>query len=259
MIRSLESDGVVAAVVTRSPEIVAVINAPATPFGNITIVFDSHPRPEHPLGAAFLMFQKAEDAAAYLDKLFAVDPAILRDLSWQTQMLSRYSAHVIGLKYSTEEETLASVYEANIKLLNYGENIKGAVSREAATQAELLELREVLKRQRDTREKACLAEEEAARKLKDLRKEVENARQFVLSLVNPEIGNGPPAYRGTGSHNSHPHDHKPGRGDELSANGRGISATIHSAGKSSSGSGWGNSGLQGQKSSSASQVCWTLL
>jgi hypothetical protein len=225
-------------VVTRSPEIVAIINAPKTPFGNVTIVFDSHPRPEHPLGAAFLMYQNPKDAAAYLDKLFEVDPAIMRDLSWQTQMLSRYSAHVISLKYSTEEETIASVYDANIKLLNYSETIKIATEREAATQAELSALRDVLKRQREAREKACLEEEEAARKLERLRKEVESARQFVFSLVN---GNGP---------SSHGYDDRgPRRTDEPMADKKG-KGNQHTAQPSmNTGWGWGASASQTKKTS----------
>lgn len=243
--RSLVSDGAVAAVVTRSPEIVAVINAPRTPFGNVTIVFDSHPRPEHPLGAAFLMYQSPRDAAAYLDKLFEVDPAIMRDLSWQTQMLSRYSAHVISMKYSTEEETITSVYEANIKLLNYSENIKEAISREAATQAELSTLRDALKRQREAREKACQEEEEAARKLDSLRKELDSARQFVLSLVNP--GAEPP--RG----HAESHDGRKTRrvDDPISdKKGKQWGQSVHTG----SGIGWGIPSSQQEKKSNASQV-----
>jgi hypothetical protein len=174
-------EGACAAVVTRSPEIVSIMSIPAA-TGNLLVIFDSHNRPEHPLGAAFLLFYSPDAAATYLSKLFAVDASIMRDMNWQTQMLSHYSAHVMKARPFTEEENIKAVYDANIKLLKASAELKEAMAQESEVQAKLHEVRERLDRQKEARRHASLAEAEAGEKLQKLRGELEEARSFANSL-----------------------------------------------------------------------------
>jgi len=150
--------------------------------GNILVTFDSHNRPEHPLGAAFLLFYSPDDAASYLSKLFAVDASIMRDMNWQTQMLSHYSAHVMKARQFTDEENMQAIYDANIKLLKASIELKEAMARESEVQAKVNEVREKLDRQKEARRHASLAEAEAGEKLRKLRNELEEARVFASSL-----------------------------------------------------------------------------
>jgi hypothetical protein len=177
-------EGACAAVVTRAPEIVSIMSIPAERGrnGNLLVIFDSHNRPEHPLGAAFLLFYSPDDAATYLSRLFAVDASIMRDMNWQTQMLSHYSAHVMKARPFTEEEDMQAVYDANIKLLKTSMELKEAVARESEVQAKVNEVRQNLDRQKEARRQASLAEAEANLKLRNLRKELEEAREFASSL-----------------------------------------------------------------------------
>ena len=150
--------------------------------GSIIVIFDSHPRPEHPLGAAFLLFYNPDDAATYLSKLFEVDASIMRDNNWQTQMLSRYSAHIMRARPYTEEQDIKAVYDANIKLLKTSVAINEALIREREVQSEVGELRQKLERQKAVRQQASSAEAEAEKKLRALRKELESAREFAKSI-----------------------------------------------------------------------------
>lgn len=89
----------VAAVLTKSPEILAMFCIPVAIAGlpkRIYAVFDSHSRPDtHPEGSAFIFFPTAHLAAEYLAGLLGVDEAIMKapDLQWQTEMLMTYSTH----------------------------------------------------------------------------------------------------------------------------------------------------------------------
>ncbi|KIM31026.1 hypothetical protein M408DRAFT_65506 [Serendipita vermifera MAFF 305830] len=181
--RSLSRGGACAAVVTRSPEIVSVISIPAQGDDNgFIVIFDSHPRPKHPLGAAFLIFYSPDDAATYLSNLFQVDASIMRDNNWQTQMLSRYSAHILQARSFSEEEGKKAVYDANISLLKLSVAIKEASTKEEEVQLNLSKLRQELERQREARHQAASAEADANRKLQALRKELADAREFAESL-----------------------------------------------------------------------------
>lgn len=57
------------------------------------MVFDSHPRPDHPNGAGFTFSTSMDVTAIYLDNLLAIDQSILSDhsLQWQTQLLANFS------------------------------------------------------------------------------------------------------------------------------------------------------------------------
>jgi len=154
-------------------------------MGDLLVIFDSHNRPEHPLGAAFLLFQSPDEAAAYLSKLFAVDASIMRDSNWQTQMLSHYSAHVMKARSFTEEEHEQALYTANIRLLKISAQMKEAEDLESLTKLEVNATRQKLDDQREARRQASLAEEEANRRLRALRKELEAARELARSLSGP--------------------------------------------------------------------------
>lgn len=57
------------------------------------MVFDSHPRREHPDGAGFIFSTSIDATAEYLDNLLAIDKKILSDpsLQWQSQLLANFS------------------------------------------------------------------------------------------------------------------------------------------------------------------------
>lgn len=91
-----------AAVITKSPEIIAVMCIPTptnTTFPYTYAVFDSHARPKlHPTGLAFLFFPLIQQVAQYLSDLLRVDPSLLRqgDLQWQFEMLTTFSARIFS-------------------------------------------------------------------------------------------------------------------------------------------------------------------
>jgi hypothetical protein len=86
----------VASVITRSPEIVLCLKV-SVETNDIFIVFDSHPRPSHPLGSGFVLNSSAEATAAYLDELLSFDSSILSDpsLRWQAELLGHFSSHIL--------------------------------------------------------------------------------------------------------------------------------------------------------------------
>lgn len=198
-IRTLVSNGPSAAIITRAPEIVALMNIPPArsryesgwstrPAGNKMVIFDSHPRPEHPLGAAFLVFPNPNEAATYLSKLFEVDAALLADPNnWQTQMLTRYSAHILKARQSTEQEELDALYSANVKLLGVNVQMKEALIRESDVQSELAALRERLEAMKERRKQASKEETDAEKRLRALKRELEDAKELVKSFPGVQI------------------------------------------------------------------------
>ena len=70
-LQQVESSAV-ALVLTRPPEIVSVLRI-ATDQSPVFVTFDSHPRQDHPEGAAFVLHNTLESAAAYLAELLKVD------------------------------------------------------------------------------------------------------------------------------------------------------------------------------------------
>lgn len=91
----------VAAVITKSPEIIAVICIPVEPFislESVYVIFDSHARPLHPNGSGLILFPAPGSAAFYLADLLKVDPSLLGqgDLQWQSEMLTTFSAHIFS-------------------------------------------------------------------------------------------------------------------------------------------------------------------
>ena len=84
-----------AVIITRPPEIVTCIKFLIS-GETIFLIFDSHPRPSHPGGAAFILSRSIDATAAHLNTLLAVDSHFLTDsdMQWQAQLLAQYSGHV---------------------------------------------------------------------------------------------------------------------------------------------------------------------
>ncbi|KAJ7787911.1 hypothetical protein B0H14DRAFT_274801 [Mycena olivaceomarginata] len=63
---------------------------------DVFIIFDSHPRTNHPDGAGLIVNTSLDATAAHLDNILAVDSRVLADrsLQWQAQLLAQFSAHL---------------------------------------------------------------------------------------------------------------------------------------------------------------------
>ncbi|KAG8787357.1 hypothetical protein FRC12_015643 [Ceratobasidium sp. 428] len=98
-----------AVLLTRPPEIIAVIYIPLPIPTNSTsrsktqslyLIFDSHPRPDHPDGTAVRIFPShpADTVADYLADLFQIDAALMSDptLEWHVQLLGQVSCHFLA-------------------------------------------------------------------------------------------------------------------------------------------------------------------
>ena len=68
---------------------------------DVFIIFDSHPRPSHPLGSGFVLNSSVEATAVYLEELLSIDLGILSDpsLRWQAQLLGHFSGHILVRKF----------------------------------------------------------------------------------------------------------------------------------------------------------------
>lgn len=174
------------AIVTKSPEIVALLHIATLdrPGDGIFVVFDSHPRPEHPLGAAFTVCKSSVQAATYLHRLFRVDESILdnEDNQWQTLFLSRFDAHILRGKDSTDVDQVRAMYTANIRLLRAKEQLKEAAVRDMEIQGKLSHVKKALEEQRRARREASAAEADTERRLQALRVELESARELAQSI-----------------------------------------------------------------------------
>ncbi|KAB5589515.1 Zinc metalloprotease [Ceratobasidium theobromae] len=127
--------------ITRPPEIISVVHFPASlpppppatfasaqstpapPTSHVFAIFDSHPRPTHPTGSAFIVSASIDQTARYLEKLFAVDPEVLQDGG---ELLGAFDAHFVvaneGLVSPrvnglTIQPTDPDVYAANLGML----------------------------------------------------------------------------------------------------------------------------------------------
>ncbi|CEL53122.1 putative E3 ubiquitin-protein ligase RNF217 OS=Mus musculus GN=Rnf217 PE=3 SV=2 [Rhizoctonia solani AG-1 IB] len=96
--------------ITRPPEIISIMHFPASlpapapatfssvqstpqpPPSSIFAIFDSHTRPTHPTGSAFVVSASIDQTARYLEKLFAVDPEVLNDGG---ALLGAFDAHFV--------------------------------------------------------------------------------------------------------------------------------------------------------------------
>ncbi|KAF8736403.1 peptidase M28 family, partial [Rhizoctonia solani] len=141
--------------ITRPPEIISIMHFPAslpapTPAtfssvqstpqpspSSIFAIFDSHTRPTHPTGSAFIVSASIDQTARYLEKLFAVDPDVLNDGG---ALLGAFDAHFVvpsdtppnvsnpGAALSIRP-TDPDVYAANLGMLNAQMELRAARQR----------------------------------------------------------------------------------------------------------------------------------
>lgn len=110
-----------AVVLTRPPEIIVCLRL-VNPHNSVYAIFDSHPRPDHPDGAAFIFFTSAAMTARYIAELLPVDESLASDseLQWEAQLLSNLSAHLFQAgerDLSNSDDALQTLFDANFGLL----------------------------------------------------------------------------------------------------------------------------------------------
>lgn len=94
---------------------------------DIFIIFDSHPRPSHPLGSGFILNSSVEATAAYLEELLSIDLNILSDpsLHWQAQLLGHFAGHILvqksGAIYDPDIDFI--LMDASTRILNLMANV----------------------------------------------------------------------------------------------------------------------------------------
>jgi hypothetical protein len=119
----------VGAIITRPPEIVAVLKLPVEHDSEIFVIFDSHPREAHPNGAGLIFNKSLPSTAAYLADLFKFDQGLLEDVSlqWQAQLLANFSAHIFTANHKIQDLNYHSeaLLDASLALLA----LKAEVSR----------------------------------------------------------------------------------------------------------------------------------
>ncbi|CEL58971.1 hypothetical protein RSOLAG1IB_08969 [Rhizoctonia solani AG-1 IB] len=168
-IRSLrldpDSPGPRALCVTRPPEVIGVIHIPLlnstskpstlqtsnSRTKSIYLVFDSHPRPNHPDGAAIQIFpsQSVADVANYLMSLFRVDQDIIDDpeLEWTAQLLGQVSYHVLAPSSGSDTK---DEYATNMRILEDARKRALAEEKLKAAEAETKKLKnQVLNQQQE--------------------------------------------------------------------------------------------------------------
>ena len=142
-----------AIVITRPPEIFTCVRISIPDDADVFMIFDSHPRPDHPDGAGFIFSTSIDATAGYLDNLLAIDESILADhsLQWQTQLLANFSGLLFVARTtrfdSNPVEAERAMIESSLSIL--------------ALQAEVSDLKfQNAELQKDLKAVECKAEEE---------------------------------------------------------------------------------------------------
>lgn len=108
------------------------------------MVFDSHPRPDHPDGAGFTFSTSIDATARYLDNLLAIDESILSDhtLQWQTQLLANFSGLLFVAKTtrfdSNPIEAERAMIESSLSILALQAEVTELKFQNATLQKDLL-------------------------------------------------------------------------------------------------------------------------
>ncbi|KAF8729986.1 Ring finger, partial [Rhizoctonia solani] len=151
-----ESPGPRAIIMTRPPEVICVMHIPipeptpnywappqsARHAESIYLVFDSHPRPDHPNGAAVQIFSPdpIEDISHYLMDLFRIHQGLFDDpsLEWTAQLLGQVSYHVLApsLAQGPKDE-----YALNMRILEANQKCTQAEEKLKASEAETRKLK----------------------------------------------------------------------------------------------------------------------
>ncbi|TDL23182.1 hypothetical protein BD410DRAFT_721585 [Rickenella mellea] len=111
-----------AVIITRPPEIVTCLRI-SNNVQDVYVIFDSHPRPKHPDGGAFIFNVSVKGTAQHLAELFHFDERLLHPSSgvqWQVQLLANVSGHYFestNHDFSDEAACLQAVFTASISML----------------------------------------------------------------------------------------------------------------------------------------------
>ncbi|KAJ6620550.1 hypothetical protein B0H10DRAFT_2020799, partial [Mycena sp. CBHHK59/15] len=114
-----------AVLITRPPEIITCLRLPINDKAvkeDVFIIFDSHPRTDHPTGAGLIVNTSLDATASHLNNLLAIDTRLLADssLQWQTQLLANFSGHFFvskgGASNSVEDLTQAILESSLVAL-----------------------------------------------------------------------------------------------------------------------------------------------
>ncbi|KAG8744095.1 hypothetical protein FRC10_010776 [Ceratobasidium sp. 414] len=128
---------------TRPPEMIAVMHIPIPMPPNNTsrpksfyLIFDSHPRPDHPDGTAVQIFPShpTNTIADYLADLFQIDAALINDptLEWHVQLLGQISCHFLAPAISGPQNE----YAMNMTLLELKQQLSEAKRKLAVEEKE---------------------------------------------------------------------------------------------------------------------------
>jgi len=132
-----------AIVITRPPEILTCVKISIPDDADVFMVFDSHPRPDHPDGAGFTFNTSLDATAGYLDNLLAIDESILSDhsLQWQTQLLASFSGLLFVAKTirfdSNPVEAERAMIESSLSILALQAEVAELKFQNAALQKDL--------------------------------------------------------------------------------------------------------------------------
>lgn len=139
-----------AVVITRPPEIIVCFKI-VLGDKDLYVIFDSHPRQQHPKGAAFIFNTSLGKTALYLAELLPYDPRLLEDsnsdsgrLQWEAQLLGNVSGHFFECAYADmtmSPDATNAMFEANFELLRLRRQEKGMRAKMAALAMEMEQLR----------------------------------------------------------------------------------------------------------------------
>lgn len=130
------------------------------------MVFDSHPRQDHPDGAGFVFSNSISTTATYLSTLLAVDSRLLEDssLQWQAQLLGNFSGHIFVAKQHSSimpPDVVQTVLKSSLAILTLQAEVEDLRSQNSSLTTE----NRLLESQLEESEEAC---REAQRKCKTL-------------------------------------------------------------------------------------------
>ena len=157
------------------------------------VVFDSHPRPKHDEGAAFIFHTSLQKTALYLSDLFPYDPNLLEDLraegegnlQWEAQLLGNVSGHYFestSTDMSMNPDVTNAMFEANFELLAHRLQDAETKDRVAAVWKEKVQLDKRVAALREENEELKTRMSELAKENLELREYLEGAADENLQL-----------------------------------------------------------------------------
>ncbi|KAJ7142199.1 hypothetical protein C8R46DRAFT_574429 [Mycena filopes] len=166
-----------AVIITRPPEIITCLRLPipSATTGqpqDVFIIFDSHPRSQHPEGSGLVINTSLDATAAHLADLLAVDDHLLADrsLQWQTQLLANFSGHFFVARSGATngvDELTRGLMESSLVALG----LQAEVAELKFRNSSLLYDRRVLKKDLD----------EVKEKYQDVKRKLEDAQRGAPS------------------------------------------------------------------------------